>query len=403
MALRTDNVIAALGQSNRVRKVNLHVERWHLEEVLAHMQVPFPELTDLRLSTGNWISTNLEPIDVPDSFLDGSAPRLRNFTLHNIPFLGLPKLLLSATHLVELRLTNIPDFGYISPEAMTDLLSMLSRLRILCFEFRDFHYRKGRSLPPPKHSILPSLCEFRFTGITRYLEALVTHIDTPQLDGMHIIFLDSSNFDCPRLAQFINRTPTFRARDKAHLKFIDWNTSIALLARSSTLRIETRYLSETFVRGLFNSPLHPLSTVEVLKIEHEYWKEESPILTTQWLQLSLQFTAVKKLYLDKKSAPAVAAALQELVGSRITEVLPSLQNVFVEALKRSGPFQKNIRQFVKARRLSGYPVAISISDSYKLVWNWEEEEQETASSCMATWHPKLCSGQRFWPRFMYIR
>ena len=47
----TDNVTVALGQSNRVCEVSL----WYpttgqqLEEVLAAMEAPFPELTDLRL------------------------------------------------------------------------------------------------------------------------------------------------------------------------------------------------------------------------------------------------------------------------------------------------------------------------------------------------------------------
>src|SRR6266403_2101256 len=41
----TDNVIAALGQSNRVCQVFLdYFAGWQLEEVLAAMQVPFPEL-----------------------------------------------------------------------------------------------------------------------------------------------------------------------------------------------------------------------------------------------------------------------------------------------------------------------------------------------------------------------
>jgi len=43
-----------------------------------------------------------------------------------------------------------------------------------------------------------------------------------------------------------------------------------------------------------------------------------------WLQLLLLFTALKILYLPKEFAPGIAAALQELVGRRITEVLPSL-------------------------------------------------------------------------------
>jgi hypothetical protein len=68
---------------------------------------------------------------------------------------------------------------------------------------------------------------------------------------------------------------------------------------------------------------------------------------------------VKNLYLPKEFAPGIAAALQELVGGGITEVLPSLQNVFVKGLEPSGPFQENIGQFVAARQLSGHPIAIS--------------------------------------------
>ena len=46
----TDNIIAALGQTNRVRQVNLYIDAdWQLERVLAAMQGPFPELTHLHL------------------------------------------------------------------------------------------------------------------------------------------------------------------------------------------------------------------------------------------------------------------------------------------------------------------------------------------------------------------
>jgi hypothetical protein len=72
---------------------------------------------------------------------------------------------------------------------------------------------------------------------------------------------------------------------------------------------------------------------------------------------------VKNLYLSKEFAPGIAAALQELVGSRITELLPSLQNILVEGLEPSGPFQENIGQFVAARQLSGHPIA---------VYNWKK-------------------------------
>ena len=378
------NVIAALRQRSRVRQVNLRLDRRQLEEVLAMMQAPYPELTDLRLSSNDYFA---EPLVIPDSFLDGSAPRLRSFTLHKFPILGLPKLLLSANHLIYLGLTDLPYSGYISPKAMTEILSVLSRLRVLCLVFRGNPYRpdRRRSLPPPKHSILSSLSEFRFIGPIKYLEELVTHIDSPQLNKMHIISFNVFDLVCPRLIQFINRTPTLRARDKVHLQFVNWmSASIALLARSSILRleIETRRLSVPLVRGFCNSSLHPLSTVGDLYIEHQQGRKGFHIAKPQWLQVLLPFTAVKNLYLSKEFAPGIAAALQELDGSRITEVLPNLQNVFVERFEPLGPFQKKIGQFVTARQLSGHPVAISIRN--ELAWNEEEEEQECALPCMAT-------------------
>jgi hypothetical protein len=48
--------------------------------------------------------------------------------LDGIPFPGLPKLLLSATHLVQLVLTNIPHSGYFSPEAIVAPLSLCPAL-----------------------------------------------------------------------------------------------------------------------------------------------------------------------------------------------------------------------------------------------------------------------------------
>ena len=127
----TDNLIAALGQSNRVCGVSLrYFTRWQLEKVMATMQVSFPKLTLIQL-----MSHDETLSAIPNSFLGGSAPSLRYFALSGIPFPGLPKLLLSATHLVTLWLTNIPHSGYISPEEMVALLSVLSGLKKLYLEF----------------------------------------------------------------------------------------------------------------------------------------------------------------------------------------------------------------------------------------------------------------------------
>jgi len=119
------------------------------------------------------------------------------------------------------------------------------------------------------------------------------------------------------------------------------------------------------IEQVCNSSLYPLSTAEDLYIEHEYsqlvWKNDA-IENTLWLQLLLPFTAVKNLYLSKEFAPGIATTLQELVGGRITVVLPRLQNIFVEGLEHSGPIQENIGQFVAARQLSDHPIDISVWD-----------------------------------------
>ena len=75
---------------------------------------------------------------------------------------------------------------------------------------------------------------------------------------------------------------------------------------------------------------------------------------------------MKDLYLSKEFVPRIAPALQELTGARRTEVLPTLQNLFLEGSQPSEPLHEGIRQFVSARQLTDRPVAISIWDRLNL-------------------------------------
>ena len=129
-----DNIIAALEHHDQVSQIELNgfssSELGYVTNSVA-MQKPFPELTDLVLGV---IKEDL-PI-LPNSFLGGIAPCLRSLQFRNVPFPGLPKLLQSATHLVDLNLQNIPHYGYISPEAISTSLSTLTNLEklSLCFQ-----------------------------------------------------------------------------------------------------------------------------------------------------------------------------------------------------------------------------------------------------------------------------
>ena len=113
-----DNIVAVLEHSNRVCHISLNVLGLDLEDISAAMQVPFPELTHL------WVTNDETAPVLSESFLGGSGPRLRSIIFHGIPFPGLPNLLLSATHLVDLQLSDIPHSGYFSPETMATALSM---------------------------------------------------------------------------------------------------------------------------------------------------------------------------------------------------------------------------------------------------------------------------------------
>src|SRR5258708_29476811 len=174
-----DNILASFERHDRVCQITL----WGVpSRQLAAVKEPFPVLTDL------WLMPNYDemaPVQViPDSFLGGSAPHLRLLFFKRVPFPGLPKLLFTATNLVHLTLHSIPHSGYISPETMAACISTSTGLEKLVLKFespRSRPVQESRRPPPRTRSVLPSLIDFSFTGISEYLEDLVAPIDDPLL------------------------------------------------------------------------------------------------------------------------------------------------------------------------------------------------------------------------------
>ena len=106
-------------------------------------------------------------------------------------------------------------------------------------------------------------------------------------------------------------------------------------------------------------------------MEHLYiFQDGSPrqgnIESSQWLELIRPFTAVKGLYISRELVPRIAPALRELVGERVTEVLPALQTLFLEKIFLWTPsIQQTIDQFVAARKLAKHPVVVICCFSLK--------------------------------------
>jgi hypothetical protein len=364
-----DNLLEALEQNERVCEIKL----WFISSslwaggVLAKMQVPFPTLTHLDF----WFADNPASV-IPDSFLGGSAPRLRKLSLKGASFLRLPELLSSTHNLVELTLRNIPHSGYISPEKMVACLSRLTSLKELDLSFQSPLSRPGAR--PDEESqrltrtLLPTLTDLCFDGASDYLEDFVARVDAPLLNRMAIEFFHQVRFDTPQLAQFVSRIPHFRERDEARVLFSDDKVSITLpgpfdQGLDLEVRCEQLDLQLAFVTQACGSSFPQALTATVKRLYIWYWPVEQPdnIEDSKWLQLLHPFTTAKSLHLSRGLVPCIAATLQGLAGDSegVTKVLPDLQQLFVETFHLSESDQKAFEPFIAARQLPDRTIAIS--------------------------------------------
>ena len=366
------HIAAAVLLEHNNRICEMHYHNVYLGSILDAMMQPFPALTCLSLQY-----TDTAPV-VPDSFLGGSAPLLRSLTMSGVPFPGLPNLLLSAAHLVHLELKDIPHSGYLSPNTMATTFSTLTRLEYLTIEFKSFVSRqKSPHSPLLARAFLPVLTDFHFRGVDKYLEDLVVWMDAPILKELKITFFDDEDiFDCPQLSQFICRAQEFNAHDEARLE-IDRSAGVSVTVPQKLGGVFNLEIiasdPEDFTSDRLTSlvqvcnssfPLPLIPSVERLRIFHAGYISSSLRSNPQdrkWLELFHLFTAVKALYISCDFVPYIVPALHELIGERVTEVLPALQTVFLENLPIEPNFfyQEGIERFVAARQLAGRPITVS--------------------------------------------
>ena len=336
-----------------------------LSRLAAGIGQPFPMLTSLQLSGVPHLETSH-----PNSFLGGSAPCLRILTLIGISFPALPNLLLSASDLVHLDLWDIPNSAYIPPNEMVVCLSALKRLKTLYLGFRsNIPGRKGRCPPLLTRTVLHALTTLWFSGDTKYLEDIISQIHAPLLNDIDITLFDLSTFHAPQFVQFISRTEMLNALNRATVRL--HRSCVEVTLSSDNLRVDqpsirlraswlTSYLQLIFLVPLCRSclPLPLLSILEYLDIYVHVYHWQHDAHPDQWLELLGLFTSVKSLSLFDGLILPVMTALGGLVGGRVLEVLPVLQNVHLHWGESSAHLQKSVAQFVAARKLSGHPVAI---------------------------------------------
>ena len=360
---------AATVHRSRIWGISLYLTSRKLQRLASAMQEEFPALTHLTLNCPD------SPLPaLPDGFLGGSAPRLRSLELRYIPFPALPKLLLSATGLIHLKLWNIPHFEYIFPEKIIIALAMLVNLKSLTIRFKFPLSRldsKNLRQAPLTRSVLPALECLDLEGMNEQLEDLVVRIDAPILYEISVkIFdqLDQPIFDTQQLAQFIGRTPDLKTLEESHITCFNHEVHVELSSPLSKLiRLEIPLRESDLQLSFLMSSLPPLTTVERLYIrDHRhpnFFDDHWTTKNTRWLELSHPFTALKELHVVfEEFVPPIIPVLHTLVGKRVIETLPALQNIFFMEFELSGPIQEAIQQLVTARRLSGHPLTVHIGE-----------------------------------------
>jgi hypothetical protein len=260
---------------------------------------------------------------------------------------------------------------------MVTTLSTLTSLESLSLKFESPRFdQAGRRPPPSTRSVLPALTRLAFKGVSEYLEDLVARFDAPQLNSLDITFFNQLIFDTPQFTQFISRTATLKAPEEARVVFDGDRAWVKLSSQTSGhghLRVYIGCMQldwqASSLGQVCNSSLPPLSTLEDLYIaegeafDDDLQQQQDDIENIQWLELLRPFTAVTNLYMSREFARRIVPALQDLVGGRTTEVLPALQNIFLEERHPSDTvdeiLQDIIGQFVATRQIASHPITIS--------------------------------------------
>ena len=366
------NVMAALRRPDRLCEIDLHVTSSMLPSIVEVTQKPCQELESIRITVEAAPSTPGPSILVPNSFLGGSAPHLREIKLDGIafPFPEIRQVLLSTNNLVELHLFNIPNDAYFSPHDLVTGLSTLVQLKRLTV---DFHSPPSSPPPsttcPPQRTTLRSLMSLDFHGAREYLEGFVARIDLPAICKIAIRLFNDIFFNIPQFRQFILCLNALRSPARVIVKHSLDSVGVyfeggKLLSEGCSLGTSCGQLGQqlSFVTQILGQLSSLLSSVHSLDIQSDdgllIWEEE--VDSTRWLELFQPFTHVTGVRVWERFVPGIVQALA--TEGMTAEVLPKLTSLHLDRYRRSLSVAKAAKQFVAMRKLSGRTISLNSDD-----------------------------------------
>jgi hypothetical protein len=379
-----DNLVFALEHARRVLRIKIHVTDSLFRKVSTILQKSFPELTHLDLFSDHIDSSAPHPV-IPGRFLSGSAPRLRQLCLRLISFPQLPEFLLSSRNLVTLKIKDLPQSSYISPEAMIRGLAALTRLATFSFSFGEDispPFQPTSHLDPTMRTILPALTDFDYRGRSEYLENFLAQIDTPQLNNVWIEYLMRQiQLEVPQLSQFINRTENLkidhfrRAEVTFYCEVIYFELDRPQKGCRQAQQLSVKILDQGQLHMQVPCVAHVLgqlaatfSQVNHLTAhgDHVYSREMD---VTEWLPFFRLFPSVQALHLSGGVAAYIASALEDTADPEetVTDVFLALRVIWLDEGNDGDSDTEDdhydepvgsIEGFLSLRQLSGRPVTV---------------------------------------------
>ena len=358
--------ILALKQYDRVRRVRLWMPPTSLQRFIANMDDDYPILEHLII----WHLTKDETsiLTLPETL---QAPHLRHLMLVGFALPIGSRLLTTSVGLVTLFLGMINPSTYFRPNTVLQWVSFMPQLETLAinFIFPDRCRHMGGQVTHTAVTTpvtLPNLLEFRFHGVTAYLEALLYRISAPRLEKLHIAFFNQLTFSVPHLLHFVDSSENLRFKT-ARFKFSDRNVVVeAFLHEEANLYayriiVNCRHLDwQVSSAAQIINLLGPVfSAVEHLSFEHEVHskssEEHNEVDRSEWRKLLSSFRNVKTLRIVTGLVEELSRCLHLDDGELPLELLPELQELTYSG---SGDTGNAFTSFVKGRQDLGRSISL---------------------------------------------
>jgi hypothetical protein len=299
-------IILALGQRDRVRRIRLGLPVPSLQKVIVAIDEEYPVLEYLVIMPST--EDQNSALTLSETF---QAPHLLHLMLTGFALPIRSRLLTTAVGLVTLALSVGPASTFFQPDALLRWVSFMPQLETLLINSfpipnRDVERQLMRT-PITAQVTLPNLRWFACRGVSAYTEAVVCRIITPQLKKLEIGLFKQLTFSVPRLLHFMNTAESLTfdsvefqfSWDRVRVELYHEVATPTTYALSINVRCWHLDWQVSSVAQIFTSPSQIFSTVKHLTLEHmdhsQSSEEHNEVDRTEWRKLLRSINNAKTL------------------------------------------------------------------------------------------------------------